>query len=140
MFKIWTFTSPAVPGSGRSSRASTGGGSRPPSRADSECSEVSEPEMYTTVQHESKSSGGRNQIEVTYQTHVVKTRTVGAPSPTVKGSKIPKPSSSRKKWLWVLCDLLKHSSPVLNITRQSAILTIIKQWISYAYCSALHIN
>lgn len=95
--------SPAVPGSGRSSRASTGGGSRPPSRADSECSEISEPEMYTTVQRETKNTGGRNQTVLTYQTHVVKTRTAGAPSPSVrgtpssKGSRIPKPSSAHKK-------------------------------------------
>lgn len=104
----------AIPSSGRSSRASTGGGSRPPSRAESECSEISEPEMYTTVQHETKSSGGRNQTVVTYQTHVVKTRTAsnpspsvkggpsgkGGPSPSARGSRIPKPSTTPKKW-WI---------------------------------------
>lgn len=103
--------SPAIPSSGRSSRASTGGGSRPPSRAESECSEISEPEMYTTVQHETKSSGGRNQTVVTYQTHVVKTRTAsnpspsvkggpsgkGGPSPSARGSRIPKPSTTPRK-------------------------------------------
>lgn len=105
-FSLTFYIITAVPGSGRSSRASTGGGSRPPSRADSECSEISEPEMYTTVQRETKNTGGRNQTVLTYQTHVVKTRTAGAPSPSVrgtpssKGSRIPKPSSAHKKW-WI---------------------------------------
>jgi len=79
-----------------SSRASTS--SRPPSRADSECSETSEPEVYTTLQRETTNYGGRSQTTMTYQTHVVQTRTVSTPTHAASSrlSKIPKPSPRKK--------------------------------------------
>lgn len=93
------FVLAATPVSGRSSRASIDG-ARPPSRADSEASEKSEPDIYTTVQKETKSIGGRNQTTLTYQTHVVKTHTASTPTHSThtpgKVSKIPKPSPRGK--------------------------------------------
>lgn len=83
----------ATPVSRSSSRASTG--SRPFSPTGSENSEVSEPEVFTTVQSETRNVGGRNETTRTYQTHVIQTRTVNTPSrsntstPT-RMSKIPK--------------------------------------------------
>ncbi|XP_046365486.2 microtubule-actin cross-linking factor 1, isoforms 1/2/3/5-like isoform X11 [Haliotis rufescens] len=85
------------PVSRSSSRASTGTGSRPPSRTGSEASETSEPDVYLTGHAEARSAGGRNTTTPTYprtlqtpphtQSHI--------PTPT-KGSKIPK-FSPRKK-------------------------------------------
>lgn len=91
----------ATPVSRSSSRASTN--SRPPSRADSISSDTNEPEVFTTVQRETKNLGGRNQTTMTYQTHVVQTRTVTMPTATSTStpsriSKIPKPSPARRKW------------------------------------------
>lgn len=98
--------SPGATPSRSSSRASTN--SRPSSRADSETSETSEPEIFTTVQKETRKIGGRSETTMTYQTHVVQTRTamsptaristptrIGTPTrvgtPTSRGSKIPTP-------------------------------------------------
>lgn len=93
---ICLFFFPATPVSRSSSRASTS--SRPPSRADSEASEASEPEIFTTVQQETKNQGGRNTTTMTYQTHVIQTRRTSTPtSASKKVSKIPKPSPARKK-------------------------------------------
>ena len=82
-----------TPASRSSSRASTG--SRPFSPTGSENSEISEPEVFTTVQSETRNVGGRNETTRTYQTHVVQTRTVNTPtrlgsSTPTRMSKIPK--------------------------------------------------
>ncbi|KAK3581860.1 hypothetical protein CHS0354_032763 [Potamilus streckersoni] len=88
--------SPGTPASRSSSRASTS--SRPFSPTDSETSEASEPEVYTTVQSETRQVGGRKQTTMTYQTHVVQTRTVSTPTSvsSAKGSKIPKLTPKKK--------------------------------------------
>ena len=78
-----------------SSRASTS--SRPPSRADSDISDISEPDIYTTVQKETRKIGGRNETTMTYQTHVVQTRKTATPTSAGRVSKIPKPSPAKKK-------------------------------------------
>lgn len=73
-------------------------GSRPPSRTGSDISETSEPEVYTTVQTETRNLGGRKQTTMTYQTHVVQGRSgshaAHSSSPSTSssrlGSKIPK--------------------------------------------------
>lgn len=84
---------PATPVSRSSSRASTG--SRPFSPTGSETSEISEPEVFTTVQSETRNVGGRNETTRTYQTHIVQTRNVTTPnrsstSTPTRLSKIPK--------------------------------------------------
>ena len=83
-------------------------GSRPSSRASSRssrppsvCSDVSEeggPEVFTTMQTETRVLGGRPTTTVTYQTHQTQTRTITHPTHTsarssTAGSRIPKPGS-----------------------------------------------
>ncbi|KAH3698995.1 hypothetical protein DPMN_073941 [Dreissena polymorpha] len=99
LFSPRTLYSPGTPASRSSSRASTG--SRPFSPTGSETSEISEPEVFTTVQSETRTVGGRNETTRTYQTHVMQTRTVPGPSrsntstPT-KMSKIPKMTPKKR--------------------------------------------
>lgn len=85
-----------------SSRAgSAGTGSRPTSRTGSEAgSDDRDPEVYTTMQAQKRTVGGRNDTTLTYQTHRVETRTVTMPTAThTKISRIPKASPAKpKKW------------------------------------------
>ncbi|KAL8599003.1 hypothetical protein ACOMHN_006812 [Nucella lapillus] len=87
------------PASLSSSRAGSTTGSRPASRTGSETgSDLPEPEVYTTVQSQSRNVGGRKDTTLTYQTHVVQTRTVTLPSATqTKISRIPKMTSTKPK-------------------------------------------
>lgn len=81
-----------------SSRASTGTGSRPASRTGSEGSDERDQETFTTVQTEKRNVGGRKDTTLTYQTHVVQTRTVTLPTVThTKISRIPKVLPTKKK-------------------------------------------
>ena len=96
----WYYCVTATPASRSSSRASTG--SRPFSPTGSETSEISEPEVFTTVQSETRNIGGRNETTRTYQTHVIQTRNVSTPnrsntSTPTRMSKIPK-LTPKKRW------------------------------------------
>ncbi|KAK7099742.1 hypothetical protein V1264_022800 [Littorina saxatilis] len=88
------------PASLSSSRAgSAGTGSRPTSRTGSEAgSDDRDPEVYTTMQAQKRTVGGRNDTTLTYQTHRVETRTVTMPTAThTKISRIPKASPAKPK-------------------------------------------
>jgi hypothetical protein len=117
----------ATPVSRSSSRASTG--SRPFSPTGSETSEISEPEVFTTVQSETRNVGGRNETTRTYQTHVVQTRNVNAParsstSTPTRTSKIPK-LTPKKRWK----KLFNNSSQCLSC---GIILFAMAYWSSVA--------
>ncbi|CAG5131557.1 unnamed protein product, partial [Candidula unifasciata] len=85
------------PASRSSSRASAASGSRPTSRTGSEAPDDG-PDVYTTIQSDSRNVGGRTDTTVTYQTHNVQTRNVTLPTVTsTKISRIPKITPSKKK-------------------------------------------
>lgn len=83
---------------GTGSRPESRTGSRPESRTGSEGSDERDQEVFTTMQTEKRSVGGRKDTTLTYQTHVVETRTVTLPTVThTKISRIPRSSPAKKK-------------------------------------------
>lgn len=99
MLPVVVYISPVIvfAASRSSSRASTASGSRPTSRTGFEAPDDT-PEVFTTVQSDSRNVGGRSDTTVTYQTHNVQTRNVTLPTTTsTKISRIPKIAPAKKK-------------------------------------------